>query len=190
MLTNDADVDNDALSAVLVSGPAHGTLTLNANGSFTYTPDADYNSTDSFTYKANDGIADSNVETVTLTVNAVDDPPTAVSLSSAVIAENTPSGTLVGTFDAADLDSSEFSYFLIDGAGGRFAIDGNQLLVANGVALDFEQNGSHDVTVRVTDSSGSSFDQVVSIAVSNVDPDVVTGTVGNDIIFGGILSEF
>ena len=40
-------------------GPAHGTLTLNANGSFTYTPDANYNGTDSFTYQANDGTADS-----------------------------------------------------------------------------------------------------------------------------------
>ena len=37
----------------------HGTLTLNANGSFTYTPDANYNGADSFTYKANDGTADS-----------------------------------------------------------------------------------------------------------------------------------
>ena len=66
-----------ALTAVLVSGPAHGTLTLNADGSFTYTPDANYNGTDSFTYKANDGTADSNVATVTLTVTAVNDAPAA-----------------------------------------------------------------------------------------------------------------
>ena len=46
------------LTAVLVSGPAHGTLTLNADGSFTYTPTANYNGPDSFTYKANDGTAD------------------------------------------------------------------------------------------------------------------------------------
>ena len=55
VLGNDSDVDGDALTAVLVSGPAHGTLTLNANGSFTYTPAANYNGPDSFTYKANDG---------------------------------------------------------------------------------------------------------------------------------------
>jgi VCBS repeat-containing protein len=56
----------------LVSGPAHGTLTLNANGSFTYTPAANYNGPDSFTYKANDGQADSNVATVSIT-SAVND---------------------------------------------------------------------------------------------------------------------
>ena len=49
------------LTAVLVTGPAHGTLTLNADGCFTYTPAANYNGTDSFTYTANDGAADSNV---------------------------------------------------------------------------------------------------------------------------------
>ena len=44
-----------------MTGPAHGTLTLNADGSFTYTPAANYNGTDSFTYKANDGTADSQL---------------------------------------------------------------------------------------------------------------------------------
>src|SRR5437867_1876150 len=66
VLANDTDIENSALTAVLVSGPAHGTLALNANGSFTYTPTANYNGPDSFTYKANDGTADSNVATVTI----------------------------------------------------------------------------------------------------------------------------
>ena len=61
MLANDTDADGDPLTAVLVTGPSHGTLTLNANGSFTYTPAANYNGTDTFTYRANDGTADSNV---------------------------------------------------------------------------------------------------------------------------------
>ena len=51
-----------------VATPAHGTVTLNADGSFTYTPAANYNGADSFTYTANDGTADSNVATVTITV--------------------------------------------------------------------------------------------------------------------------
>ena len=55
VLTNDTDADHDTLTAIKVSEPSHGTLTLNPNGSFTYTPVANFNGTDSFTYKANDG---------------------------------------------------------------------------------------------------------------------------------------
>ena len=55
VLVNDQDVDWDLLSAVLVSGPAHGTLTFNPDGTFTYTAEADYSGTDSFTYRASDG---------------------------------------------------------------------------------------------------------------------------------------
>ena len=56
MLANDTDVDGDALDRRRwSSGPAHGTLTLNADGRFTYTPAPNYNGPDSFTYTANDG---------------------------------------------------------------------------------------------------------------------------------------
>ena len=73
LLANDTDKEANALTASLVSGPANGSLALNADGSFSYTPDADWNGTDSFTYTANDGALDSNVATVTITVNPVDD---------------------------------------------------------------------------------------------------------------------
>ena len=68
VLSNDMDEDGDLLWAVLVSGPAHGTLTLNADGAFTYAPAASYVGTDSFTYKANDGQADSNIDTVSIAI--------------------------------------------------------------------------------------------------------------------------
>jgi hypothetical protein len=77
VLGNDTDADTDALSAVLVSGPSKGTVTLSGDGSFEYTPGSNFNGTDSFTYKANDGMADSNVATVIITVNAVNDAPEA-----------------------------------------------------------------------------------------------------------------
>jgi VCBS repeat-containing protein len=78
VLGNDTDVDGPTLTASLVGGSAHGTLALNSNGSFTYTPAADFNGTDTFTYKASDGSLDSNVATVTITINAVNDAPVAV----------------------------------------------------------------------------------------------------------------
>ncbi len=76
VLGNDTDVEGDALRAVLVSGPAHGSLSLKADGTFSYTPDANWNGTDSFTYKANDGSLDSAPATVTITVNPANDAPT------------------------------------------------------------------------------------------------------------------
>jgi Big-like domain-containing protein len=57
------------MTAVLGTGPAHGTLSLNANGSFTYTSAASYSGPDSFTYRASDGSLSSSVATVSITVN-------------------------------------------------------------------------------------------------------------------------
>ena len=75
VLANDTDAEGDALSAVLVTGPAHGAIALSGNGTFTYTPEANFNGSDTFRYKANDGGSDSNVVNVTLTVAAVNDAP-------------------------------------------------------------------------------------------------------------------
>jgi VCBS repeat-containing protein len=74
VLGNDTDAEGDPLTATLVTGPSDGTLTLNANGSFGYTPDPNFTGDDTFTYKANDSTSDSNVATVTITVNPVPDP--------------------------------------------------------------------------------------------------------------------
>ncbi len=73
VLANDVDVDGDSLTATLVNGPTNGTLTLNADGSFQYAPNAGFNGADSFTYKANDGQADSLPATVAITVNPIGD---------------------------------------------------------------------------------------------------------------------
>ncbi|TQV64834.1 MAG: S8 family serine peptidase [Halothiobacillaceae bacterium] len=90
VLANDSDPDGDALTAVLASGPAHGSLSLNAGGGFTYTPVANWYGTDSFGYRASDGIVPSGVATVTLTVHPVNDAPVAVG-----DAASTPAGTAV-----------------------------------------------------------------------------------------------
>ena len=74
VLGNDSDPDGDALTAVLVTPSTHGSVTLNADGSFSYTPQHNYVyelGVDSFTYQAFDGLAYSNTATVTLTVNPV-----------------------------------------------------------------------------------------------------------------------
>ena len=76
VLANDTDADFDPLNAIQVTGPSNAaSFTLNADGSFSYTPNADFSGTDTFTYKANDGIDDSNVATATIFVRAINDAP-------------------------------------------------------------------------------------------------------------------
>ena len=77
VLANDFDPESAAMTAVLNSGPIFGTLTLNANGSFTYTPNANFSGTDSFTYRANDGANNGNAATVTINVLPLNDQPNA-----------------------------------------------------------------------------------------------------------------
>src|SRR6185295_8789841 len=62
---------------IFVAGPAHGTLTLNTNGSFAYVPASNYSGPDSFTYKASDGVTNSGVATVSIFVTPANDPPVA-----------------------------------------------------------------------------------------------------------------
>ncbi len=82
VLKNDTDPNSSqTMTAAVVTQPAHGTLTLNANGSLIYTPTANYNGPDSFTYRVSDGIAQSSPATVNITVTAVNDAPVAAANS-------------------------------------------------------------------------------------------------------------
>jgi len=97
VLGNDVSLSGNPLTAIKQTDPAHGTLTLNANGSFTYTPASGFGGFDSFTYKASDGLSTSSAATVTITVTDVNGCPCTIWPPSA-----TP-----GTADANDTGSVE-----------------------------------------------------------------------------------
>ena len=80
VLSNDSDADANPITAIKVTDPSHGTLTLNPNGSFTYVHNNGTSTSDSFTYKVNDGIVDGNTVTVTITINATNTPPVIVDI--------------------------------------------------------------------------------------------------------------
>lgn len=104
VLGNDSDGTSDLLTAVLNTGVSNGTLTLNANGSFTYMPATDFQGTDSFSYRANDGTVNStNLATVAITVGAVDDPPVADD-DVATVNEDAPATTIAVLTNDADGD--------------------------------------------------------------------------------------
>ncbi len=93
VLSNDADVDADPLAAPSISGTANGTLTLNPDGSFSYTPNPGFVGTDTFIYVANDGTVNSDPVTVTITVNPLPPPPPVTPVDTDLDGTGTDSGT-------------------------------------------------------------------------------------------------
>jgi len=111
-----SDSDDDSLTYSIVSQPTMGSAVITdaATGAYTYTPDPDQNGLDNFTFIANDGPSDSNIATVTVTVNPVNDPPVASgSCGSTLQSDPAPYS---GTLSATDLDSALLSYSLPDGS--------------------------------------------------------------------------
>ena len=170
VLANDSDVEGDALAAVLVAGPQHGTLALNADGSFTYTPDANYNGPDSFSYKANDGSADSNVATVSINVLSVNDPPTPQNDNATGAANDaltTPEDTALTIAPATllandtDIDGDTLSITSV-----QSATHGNVALVAGQVVFtpDANYNGPASFTYTVSDGHGGTASATVNVA--------------------------
>ena len=90
MLGNDTDAQGDALTANLVANVTHGTLALNAHGGFLYTPTAGYHGPDGFTYRANDGTANSNVATASINVSQTALPTVSIAATTANASEAGP----------------------------------------------------------------------------------------------------
>src|SRR5207249_3626361 len=151
----------DALTAILVSSPAHGSVTLNANGSFTYTPAANYNGGDSFTYKANDGALNSNVATVSITVTAVNDAPGA-NAQSATTAEDTAKAI---TLTASDVDGDALTYSIVSGPT-HGALSGTAPNVTYTPAANY--NGPDSFTFKANDGTVDSAAATISITVTAV----------------------
>jgi hypothetical protein len=94
VLSNDQDADDDPLSAILVSGPSHGSILLQSDGSFFYTPFGDYFGPDEFRYQAFDGSLSSPETFVSIDIRGENDAPIAVDDVLADVAEDTPSITI------------------------------------------------------------------------------------------------
>jgi VCBS repeat-containing protein len=126
VLANDSDIDGDMLSAILDTGPSHGTLVLNPNGSFTYTPSAGYSGTDSFSYRAFDGSAEGALTQASIMVQAPPPPPPplleqrlfineiAVNAGATTVTINTNNGALPNTVTAG---TGRIELFNFSGSG-------------------------------------------------------------------------
>ncbi|MBX7448721.1 tandem-95 repeat protein [Mycolicibacterium sp. 3033] len=175
VLTNDTDIDGDTLTAELVAGPSHGTLTLNPDGSFTYTPDTDFNGADSFTYTATDSLAVSNIATVSITITAVNDTPVAVDDSTSTAEDTVLTGNVL-TNDT-DIDGDPLTAELVAGPShGTLTLNPDGSFTYTPTA---NYNGADSFTYTATDSLATSAVATVSISITAVNdtPAAVNDTV-------------
>jgi VCBS repeat-containing protein len=184
VLGNDSDPDGNTLSAVLGSGPSHGTLTLNANGSFTYTPAADYHGSDSFTYRAGDGSLTSNPVTVTLTVSATNDPPTVAVAAGGTCGTDDHSGTVKLT--VADVDSPPAGLTLSAASSNPALVPtGNVVFAGSGAPRTMTVNavdGRSDTAILTVSDGQASGTVWVTVTVGGSGKDTLTGSTGADLL--------
>ena len=105
-----SDGDDDALGFELLTAPLHGSLGSVAGNDVAYTPDADYHGSDSFTFRANDGVNQSNVATVSISVTSVNDAPVASDIDLTT-AEDTPRSFAL---EATDADFESVGFTIVD----------------------------------------------------------------------------
>jgi VCBS repeat-containing protein len=186
VLANDGDRDGDQLSAVLVSGPGHGTLTLNPDGSFTYTPVANFNGSDSFTYRASDGSLSSDPATVILTVTASNDRPTVTVAAGGTCGSDDHSGTVNLTL--ADVDSPVAGLTLSAASSNPALVPiGNVVFAGSGAARTMAvsavdgRSGTAILTVTVSDGQATGT-VPVTVMVGGSNKDTLTGTRGADVL--------
>ena len=130
--------------------------------------------------------------TVTLGQTVIDGntPPTGVNGTLTVV-EDANNGTTVGTVTATDPDSSTFTYTLVNDAGGRFDISTSGVVtVENGLLLDYEQNASHTIRVRVDDNEGGISEFDMNVAITDDHGEFVTGDGANHTYYGGAETDF
>ncbi len=200
VLANDIDPDGDSITASLVSAPIHdSSFALSPNGSFNYTHDGSESTSDSFTYRAYDGMAYSNVATVWITINPVNDPPVANADSYSVDEDNSLNVVAPGVLsNDYDPENDPLSTVLIEdvshgslnlNSDGSFDYDPDTNF--NGVDVfiyqaydgtDYSENASVTITVEpindfpvanndypVVDEDSS--DNLIDVLANDYDPD-------------------
>ena len=153
-----SDVDGDRLTYSVVTSPAHGTLSGTAPN-LTYTPAANYNGADSFTFKVNDGQADSAPATVSITVTAVNHAPVANAQAVTTNEDTAKAITLTGS----DVDGNPLTYSVVT-QPGHGSLSGTAPNLTYTPAANY--NGADSFTFKVNDGQADSAAATVSITVT------------------------
>ncbi len=188
LLSNDSDVDGDTLTVETtpITDVNDGTLTLNSDGSFTYVPDANFNGTDSFTYRINDGNGETAQATANLTIHAINDAPV-VTGESYTFNEDITLTKLVSDSDnllsnASDVDGDTLT---VNTTAVTDVNDGTLTLNSDGSFIyvpDANFNGTDSFTYQVLDGEGGTVNGNVSLTINAVNdlPTTVADAVSLD----------
>ena len=173
------DIDGDTLGYAVTTGPANGTVVLNAaTGAFFYTPNSNYNGNDSFTVTISDGNGGTTTSTVTVGVTPVNDAPVSAD-QTLTVAENSP---LNGQITATDVDGDTLSY-AVTGNPTNGTISLNTVTGAFVYTPNASYNGSDSFVVTISDGKGGTTTSTVTVGVTPVnDAPVLTITQVNNFV--------
>jgi VCBS repeat-containing protein len=176
-LVTGSDIDGDSITFALVTAPTNGLVVVNPDGTYTYTPNANFNGEDSFTFVANDGTVNSNIATVTINVTPVNDAPvcSAPTAASYIWPPNHKMVSIGATMNTSDVDgdtvtvaiSSIFQDEPTNGLGdGDTSPDANLALGQ----VRAERSGKGDgrvyvITMTASDGKGGSCSGTVQVIV-------------------------
>jgi large repetitive protein len=177
------DGDGDPLTYQVVANPANGTL-LGTPPNLTYTPNANFNGADSFTFKANDGFADSAAATVSITVTAVNDAPVLAAIGDKGISELVNLGF---TVSATDIDGDALA-FSLSGAPAGASINASSG-VFSWTPSESQGPGSYDFDVCVNDGTISDC-ETITVTVTEVNSAPVLDPIGSKTVTEGELLTF
>ena len=158
------DVEGSPLTYALAAGAAHGTAVVNGNGSWTYDPVANYNGSDTFTYRASDGTDSSAAATVNVSVTAVNDAPACADGTTSGAEDTEQSGAL----PCHDVDLTDtLTYAQVGTAGHGTAVVGSGGSWT--YTPDANWSGSDSFAFRVDDGTLSSSTATMDVTVTAVD---------------------
>jgi VCBS repeat-containing protein len=169
----DPDGLTDGSYFTISSNPSNGSVNINQlTGSWSYTPQANFFGSDSFSVSITDDLGNSTSQSISLSISPVNDPPYNLMLNNNQLFENLAPNTSVGTFSAEDLESNNSIIFsMIDGNGSNhnhlFSIESNGTLKTSSI-LDFESNESLLIHVKARDTNNSSIEKTFRINVLNI----------------------
>ena len=180
LLADDSDVDGDSLSVATLGAPAHGTVVDNGDGTFTHTPEADYNGADSFVSDGNGATA-----TVNLTVDPATDAPVASDVAYSGPAEDGAAQTFA--YSASDADTSDsLSYTIVSQPAEGTVSDNGDGTFAFDPGADFQDLGAGETrqvsfTYQADDGNGGTDTATATITIAGSND----GPVASDVAYSG-----